>query len=74
MNTQTQTTVEPLLINSRAAARSLSISERTLFTLAERGEFRKIYVGRAVRYSVDELKSWIAKKSFAGPENSQESA
>ena len=68
-----QTTIEPMLLSSREAAKALSISERTLFSLAERGEVHKIHVGRAVRYSVDELKSWIAKKSFAEPENSQES-
>lgn len=68
-----QSTIAPLLIDSRTAAKSLSISERTLFSLAERGELHKIHVGRAVRYSVDELKNWIAKKSFAGTENSQES-
>jgi len=69
MNTQNQTTIEPLLISSRQAARSLSISERTLFALAERGELHKIHVGRAVRYSMDDLKSWIAKKSFPEQEN-----
>jgi len=64
-----QTTIEPLLVSSRQAARSLSISERSLFSLAERGELHKIHVGRAVRYSLDDLKNWIAKKSS---ENSPE--
>jgi len=69
-----QTTIEPLLLSSREAAKSLSISERTLFALAERGELRKIHVGRAVRYSVDDLKSWIAKKSSQSSQDSQENA
>ncbi len=66
-----QTTIEPLLLSSREAAKALSISERTLFALAERGELHKIHVGRAVRYSVNDLKSWIEKKSS---ENSPERA
>jgi excisionase family DNA binding protein len=64
-----QSTVERLLLTPKEAAEALGICERSLFALAERGELRKIHVGRAVRYSVDDLKSWIAKKSFPEQEN-----
>ncbi len=52
-----------LLLTPRQAAKTLSICERTLYGLTKRGEVPAIRIGRAVRYSVDDLKDWIKKSS-----------
>jgi len=53
-----------LLINSRDAAKALSISEKTLWSLtAPRGPVPAIRIGeRSVRYSVVALEQWIAEQ------------
>lgn len=49
-----------LLITAREAARTLSVSEKTLWTLTKRGEIPAVRVGvRSVRYSVTALQRWI---------------
>ena len=62
MNVQI-TTMEPLLLTPREAAKALSVCERTLFALTKAGELPTIRIGRSVRYSVDDLKDWIKKSS-----------
>ncbi len=52
-----------LLLTPRDAARALSICERTLYGLTKAGELPVIRIGRAVRYSLDDLKAWIKKSS-----------
>lgn len=54
-----------LLLTSREAAKALSISERTLWGLANQGILRSIRIGRSVRYSLDELREFIAQQSRA---------
>ncbi len=49
-----------MLINAREAARLLSISGRTLWTLTNTGELPCVRIGRAVRYDVADLQAWIA--------------
>jgi excisionase family DNA binding protein len=58
----TRTDVAPpkLLLTPREAAKTLSLSTRTLYNLRQTGELRAVQVGRSVRFSVDDLKSWIA--------------
>jgi hypothetical protein len=58
-----------LLLTSREAAVALSVSERTLWTLTQpRGPIPAIRLGgrgataRALRYSVDDLRAWIAQQ------------
>lgn len=56
--------MEPLLLTPRAAAKALSVCERTLYSLTvPRGEIPVIRAGRLVRYSVEDLKTWIKKTS-----------
>ena len=55
--------VEHLLLTPREAAESLGICERTLYGLTKQGELPVVRIGRAVRYSVDDLKAWIKKSS-----------
>lgn len=58
MNT---TTIEPMLLSPRQAAAALNICERTLYGLTQRGELPAVRIGRAVRYSVGDLKAWIER-------------
>ncbi len=50
---------KPLLITAREAAQLLSISERTLWDITNRGDLRRVKVGRLVRYDPRDLKAWI---------------
>ena len=56
-----QSTTEKFLLTPREAAKSLGICERTLYGLTKSGELPVVRIGRAVRYSVDDLKTWIKK-------------
>jgi excisionase family DNA binding protein len=48
-----------LLVTAKEAARLLSISERTLWTLTNAGTIQPVRIGRAVRYAVGELERFI---------------
>ena len=63
--TRTEQTVEPLLLTGKQAARLLSISERSLFTLNKAGQLPAVHIGRSVRYDPADIRVWIdaAKKS-----------
>ncbi len=50
----------PLLVTPREAARMLSISARTLWTLRKQGRIRSIRIGAAVRYAVADLEAFVA--------------
>ena len=52
-----------LLLTPREAAKALSVCERTLFGLTKAGELPVVRIGRAVRYSLDDLKAWIKESS-----------
>lgn len=54
--------VTPLLVAPREAAKILAICERTLFALTKAGDIPAVRIGRAVRYSVDDLRGWIKKQ------------
>ena len=50
-----------LLIDTKQAAKLLKVSERTLWGMWNSREMPKpIRIGRAVRWSYDELKAWVA--------------
>jgi excisionase family DNA binding protein len=51
-----------LLVKVKEAAEMTSLSTRTLWTLTNRGELPAVRIGRAVRYSVDDLRDWIARR------------
>lgn len=61
----TDATVEPerLLLSPREAARSLSVSERTLYSLMKSGELTHVRIGRLVRYPRAELEAWIRQRT-----------
>ncbi len=52
-----------LALRPREAAKVLSISERTLWTLTNRREIPHLRLGRAILYPVDGLRSWLAGQS-----------
>jgi len=49
-----------LLLTATEAARVLSVSPRTVWSMTASGELPVVRVRRAVRYSVDALREWIA--------------
>lgn len=58
--------IERLLLTPREAAESMGICERTLYELTRQGKLPVIRIGRAVRYSVDDIRDWIKKsKKFS---------
>jgi excisionase family DNA binding protein len=56
----------PLLLNTRDAARTLAVSERTLWGLTRpRGPIPAVRLGRAVRYAVTDLQGYIEAQQGA---------
>lgn len=53
---------ERLLVKPLEAARLLTISERTLWALTNRGDLPCVRIGRAVRYDRGDLLDWIKKQ------------
>lgn len=62
-----ETTVA-LLVDPRTAAKMLAVSPRKLWsmTFEEYVALPHIRCGRLVRYSVDDLRSWIAERREGG--------
>ena len=50
----------PILINSKAACKFLSLSPRRLWTLTNNGAIPSRKIGRSVRYVPAELAAWVA--------------
>ncbi len=57
-----KTAAQPLLVSPREAARMLSLSERTLWSLTASGNLPRIKLGRLVRYSIDDLRQFIDQR------------
>ena len=53
----------PLLLNPTEAARTLRISERSLYSLVQSGQLKPIRIGRSVRISLTELERFITEKT-----------
>ena len=70
INGESGAAIEPLLLTPRATAKTLSVSERTLYSLTEpRGDIPVIRVGKnIVRYAVEDLKEWARQKSLESSE------
>ena len=56
----------PLLLNSKNAAKALSISERTLFSLRKAGQVRCVKIGRAVRYDLRDVQAFFDRQRGGG--------
>jgi len=60
-------TTPQILLNPRAAAQALAVSERTLWGLTvPRGPIRSLKIGRLVRYAVSELERWAVEQGQVG--------
>ncbi len=55
----TSNSIPVLLVKPRDAAAMLGIGERTLWGLTKCGAVPSRRIGRAVRYSVSELRAWL---------------
>ena len=56
-----------LLLNTREAAKALSISERTLWALTRpRGPIPCVRIGRAVRYDLRDLREYVDRQKGGG--------
>ena len=55
-----------LLVTTREAARLLSISPRTLWTLTNTSTIPSIRLNSCVRYSLDDLRAWIKNNKKGG--------
>lgn len=60
-------TAEPLLVGRDEAGRLLGIGRRKLWELTNRGAIPHVRVGRAVRYSPESLRRWVAAQEKGGP-------
>jgi hypothetical protein len=65
-----QAAFEPLLLTARQAAAALSVCERTLWELTDRGEIPVLRLpgrgkARALRYDVEDLRAWINRLKAA---------
>ena len=58
---------DPILLNTREAARMLAISTRTLWSLQKTGAIPVVRLGRLIRFDVEDLKTLIAERK--GPDN-----
>ena len=59
-DTTTDATITPILVNSKQAAAALGIGERKLWELTNCGALPCVRIGRAVRYRVSDLNTWVA--------------
>jgi len=57
---------EPILVDSREAARRLSICERTLWSLTKSRQIPSLRIGKCVRYRVADLETWAKEQVDAG--------
>lgn len=62
MNSQLVQEDGKILVSLREAARLLSISERTLYTLIKDGQIPTVRLKRAVRIRVCDLEDWTAAR------------
>ncbi len=60
------TTLEPLLVDERAAARLLGVCPRTIYGLRRGGKLRAVRIGSSVRYDVADLRALIAAYKDGG--------
>ena len=56
-----------LLVSSKEAARLLSISERTLWSLTDSGRLPCVKIGKAKRYSIPAIEKFIEQQTQPAP-------
>jgi excisionase family DNA binding protein len=58
-------TIEPMLLKPPEAARTLNVSERTLWQLTKDGKLPAVRINRAVRYDTRDLLKFIDQQKKA---------
>ena len=58
---------DPILINTAAAAKMLSVSPRTLWNWTASGEIQCVRKGKVLRYDPEVLRQWVSAHSMSGP-------
>ena len=57
----------PLLVDTREAARLLSVSERTVANIVARGDLAPVRLGRSVRFDINDIRALIERKKTSTP-------
>ena len=52
--------IQPALMNRKCASRYLAISERKLWDMTKSGDIPAVRLGRAVRYDINDLNTFIS--------------
>lgn len=65
METITTPRSAAMLLSANDAAKALSISTRTLWSLTANGEIPAVRIGRLVRYRPETLRDWLASREQA---------
>jgi excisionase family DNA binding protein len=56
----------PRLLDLRATARYLTISERHLWAITARGDLPCIKLGRTVRYAIEDIEAYLKRSKSGG--------
>ena len=62
---------QPLLWDKRTVAKKLSVSERTVTRLVDRGELTSVHIGRSIRISVDSVHELLDSPALKGDNHSR---
>ncbi len=65
-----ETPLLPRLMTPRETAKTLAISERTLWSLTQRGMVPSVRIGRSIRYDPRSLSTWIKDQQAVARSNS----
>jgi excisionase family DNA binding protein len=57
-----------LLLTVRQAAEALSICEKSLWNLTKRGDLPAVRIGKSVRYTLEDLQSFIGRSKVVAHE------
>lgn len=56
-------TTDSLALRPREAAKSLGVSERSLWEWTHRGDVPYVRIGRTILYPVDALREWLNRRA-----------
>jgi excisionase family DNA binding protein len=62
----THSNVLRMLVAEKEAAKMLGVSSRTVFTLADCGQLRAVYVGRRKLIDVNSVRDFVARGGWKG--------
>ncbi|HZZ26716.1 MAG TPA: helix-turn-helix domain-containing protein [Pirellulales bacterium] len=61
----------PLLLSIKQAARTLNLSERTVWTLVHTQQLPHLRIGRRLLFSRSALEAWITRQQTGGDPNAR---